>query len=65
MRRTGAPVATSDTGRAARDGAAARALERSPAVGAAGACSTRVENSPHFGQRPYQRPAVAPHDEQR
>jgi hypothetical protein len=64
IRRTGEPVATSDTRRAGRLGAAARALARSPGVAGA-CCSTSVANSLHFGQRPYQRFAVAPQDWQR
>jgi hypothetical protein len=58
-------VATSDTRRAGRLGALAFALDLSPGVAGACACSTTVENSPHLGQRPYQRPDVAPQAWQR
>jgi hypothetical protein len=62
IRRAGPPVAISDTRRAGRLGALAFAVERSPGVAGARASSTTVENSPHFGQRPYHRPDVAPQD---
>jgi hypothetical protein len=65
IRRTGAPVTTSDTRRAARLGALALAVDLSPVVAGAGVSSTTVENSLHLGQRPYQRPDVAPQAWQR
>lgn len=58
-------VITSVTRRAGRVGTLALALDRRPGVAGGAACSTTVENSPHFGQRPYHRPDVAPHDSQR
>jgi hypothetical protein len=61
IRRNGASVTTSVTRRAGRLGTLALAVARSPVVAAGGACSATVPNSPHLGQRPNQRPLVAPH----
>jgi hypothetical protein len=65
IRCTGPPVTTSEARRAGRLGGVARALDFRPGVAGGLACSTTVENSPQRGQRPYQRPDVASHAEQR
>jgi hypothetical protein len=65
IRRAGSPVTTSVTFLAGRAGADAVADDRKPGVAAGRACSERVENSPHFGHRPYHWADVAPHAEHR
>ncbi|MDQ2796162.1 MAG: hypothetical protein M3Y06_03220, partial [Actinomycetota bacterium] len=64
-RRAGSRAVTSLTGRAGRVGAAPCTDAVNPFVRGARASSVIVENSPHFGQRPYHLPLVAPQDEQR